>query len=430
MTVKSSMIAAEKKECTGTPPTLCAELDGGTFKAWLKVLAPVCKANRRPHGRSELALGELRIRTGHDGLRVVFVTEDRTALADVTLGRRAFAEYEAGEGDFCIDGGKLADFAGIVRRGEPVRLELDRDARTLKLGAGVAGHLTRACKLLGDGELRSDAKVPAYAPKARAVVAADTLARVVRDAWSMTDHLILEVGDGEVVAVARGETDSSETPIEAAEVAGSGKAAYPLDRLSGIVRAFGKSAELALEFSTDMPLRVGFELGGKDAGIAGSYLLAPRVEESEPERTPEPVPESSTGPVETDGPVDAPAAPEPVGTGPEPADPTAEQAETAPEDALPVPVPVEGCTARFREPTPVGQVRPGPVGAPDCAVCLGLGRVYSRRSDYPCPGCGRTEWTDGPRSGPAPSVAGPAAPRGWVESVRQAVVLAHGRDGS
>lgn len=100
--------------------------------------------------------------------------------------------------------------------------------------------------------------------------------------------------------------------------------------------------------------------------------------------------------------------------------------EMEPEVSEPVPTPPDGPEGPFREPDPdpfVGQMGPEGGGAPDCVVCLGWGRVYSRTRDYACPGCGGTEWADRP--------AGPTAADlrdDCVTAVIRGYRLAHGRD--
>lgn len=113
-----------------------------------------------------------------------------------------------------------------------------------------------------------------------------TFTEAIKDAELFSDHLKLEVDSNNFTIFASG--DNGEVKIEipkereelTLEVKEKSESMYPTQYLSQILKLASVSYKLTIEFSTEMPMQMLFELKPKENPIGScSYFLAPRVEE-------------------------------------------------------------------------------------------------------------------------------------------------------
>ncbi len=397
-------------------PTVRAEIAPRTLRAWVELIGSVSGGGlvRRRRG-----CGEVLVRASRDGLRVIALAPDGTVGVDAIMAREACEAYECPvDGDFAVDLWKLGEVAKLARPDQLVRLELD-PAGGMHLTARM-GHLVRTCGLVS-GVARK-ALPPQSEPQARAIVSAESWAAAVKSATSTGNQITL-ASDGATVTVGTvGEVDATTDPVDASMLEGHARAIYAIDTLGPVARAIARAEDVRIAWSTDGVLQIAVQLGGRYAGLSAVYLHAPRVEEPAPE-VPEIVELAAQDLAELVLP--APAAPEPVSGDEYPAEIVDLAAQDLAELVLPAPTVPE-----VPEPAPIvaAVAAPDPMprtGAPDCAICLGWGRIYSRTRDYGCPGCGGTQWVDR-RVGPTLA----DVRDGCVDSVVRAYRLATGRDAS
>jgi len=314
-------------------------VDVRALKTWLGLFAPFASGG---YGRRRNCLPEVRIRADPDGLRAVLVSGDHTYMADVTLGSASLVGYSGSGAELGFDLAKLAEFAKVARPAAAVRIRFDAAEDRVYL---TTGNVTRTCATL-DVEGVVWPKVPQLTPATRAVVPAAALAAAVDGSCRVSDHAFLAT-DGENVTVAgSGESDDCAAHLTAEAARGAGKSLYPLDTLSAVLKALKRAGDLSLEWGDDYPLRLSFRFAGRDAGVAGSYILAPRIDRDE-EPSPEPAEEVGPSDQEPADDVSLPEPePEPDVSGPEPA--------TAEGDGAPVGPEPEVASARAEGAGPTG----------------------------------------------------------------------------
>lgn len=214
-----------------------------------------------------------------NGIRLRAMDPSRVAMVDLELPASAFETYQC-DGEVPI-GVNFDDVKSIVKRAKSdEKLELEISEARLKIK--LIGKLTRTFSLplldLGKEEL----SVPKITFSANAKLLASSLEDAIKDAEVVSDFVKLIAEENSLKIVASG--DRGEVEIEITKDSGEllsmelkepSRALYSLSYLKKMMSASDLSDVCALMFSTDMPLRLDFNMamGGKI-----TYYLAPRME--------------------------------------------------------------------------------------------------------------------------------------------------------
>lgn len=229
---------------------------------------------------------EIYFSADESGLHARAIDEAHIAMVDLSFPKEAFQDYTCtGETKFGIS---LTEMMQIMRRaGGSDSLELTVDENKNKLEIKLKSNkVTRnfSLSLLGDtsGE---EIPVPKIEYNTVITIVAGMFKDAIKDAEVIGDYILLETTPDVLKVAAEGNTGNVEVTIDKEtdqlykyEVREDSKAIYALKYLSDMTKAVSSTDTLEIEYSSDMPLKIGFEtLGGGKL----EYYLAPRIEGSE-----------------------------------------------------------------------------------------------------------------------------------------------------
>lgn len=215
------------------------------------------------------------------GIRLRAMDPSRVAMVDMELPKTSFESYEC-SGEMPI-GVNFDDMKNIMKRaGANEKLELERMEKEARLKIRFKGKTTRTFSLplldMGKEEL----SVPRISFLATVKLPAATLMDAIKDAEVVSDFVKISAEDEKLTITASGDRGEVEVEITkdsgellSVELKESAHALYSLTYLSKMMVASDLSEIAILMFSTDMPLRLDFNLpsGGRIV-----YYLAPRME--------------------------------------------------------------------------------------------------------------------------------------------------------
>jgi len=214
------------------------------------------------------------------GVRFRAMDPSRVAMVDLELPKDVFESYE------CTKevplGINFEDMKNIMRRtgaGEKLELEKEEEARLRIRFRGKTAR-TFSLPLLDLG--KEDLSAPKISFNVTVKVPSATLQEAIKDAEVVSDFVRITAEGGELKISASGDRGDVDVVIskESGEILSmetkeAAHALYSLAYLSKMMVASGLSEIAALSFSTDMPLRLDFNLASGGRMI---YYLAPRME--------------------------------------------------------------------------------------------------------------------------------------------------------
>ena len=205
----------------------------------------------------------------------------RVALVDFELPGEFFDEYRCdGEPRVFIKIDEFLKFLDRVERDERVKISLDEERARLVIRCIRQGHSRRFTMPILE-PLDEEVPQPKILFRSSARILTQSLRRAIRDADLVSEHVKIEVADDMLKMSAVGDIGSvfsewergADELLELKAEEDSG-ATFTLSYLRDIINSAGVSSESAtLELTTDMPLRMDFELPqGKLV-----YYLAPVI---------------------------------------------------------------------------------------------------------------------------------------------------------
>ncbi len=217
-----------------------------------------------------------------DGIKLRSMDPSHIAMVDFEWPKAAFDSYEcAGNTKLRLSVSNLLKLLKRTRSDESIEIVYDEVNK--KLNITLKNNIVR--KFITPTLEPSSEEVPT--PKvpfnARVKITASSLKDIIDDAQAISDNVKLEVSPEKFVVRASGELSSALIEldkgsdaileIDAKETA---RATYNLNYLGEIIRAGSNASEItSLEFSTNMPIKVEFEMPQQGRLL---YYLAPRIE--------------------------------------------------------------------------------------------------------------------------------------------------------
>jgi len=203
------------------------------------------------------------------------------AMVDFELPREFFDSYVCeGEPRLFINIGKFLKFLDRVERDERVKIKLDEERGCLVIQCSREDHSRRFMLSILD-LLDEEVPQPKSLFKSSARIMTQSLSQAIMDADLVGEFVKIEVADDMLKISAIGDMDSvySEWGRDADDllelnIEEESVATFTLSYLRDIMNVAGvSSGVITLEFTTDMPLRIDFELPqGKLV-----YYLAPCI---------------------------------------------------------------------------------------------------------------------------------------------------------
>jgi len=204
------------------------------------------------------------------------------AMVDFEYPKESFQEYSCSEpSNLCVD---IADIVKLMRRvesGETLELSLDPD--TNRLSMKLSGKYTRRFSIPQLQPSTTETPIPKLEFDVNIKMDAGCLNDAVTDIAAVSEQVKFEANPDKLVMTSLSETgnavvefEKDNTSLVSFNVKGEVKALYGVSFLQDMVKAGTASSNLVtIEFSTDKPIRIDFELPLKGKLV---YYLAPRIE--------------------------------------------------------------------------------------------------------------------------------------------------------
>lgn len=217
-----------------------------------------------------------------EGIKLRAMDPSRVAMVDFEWPRTVFEEYLAdAPTKMCINISELLKLLRRTSKDESVELALDE--KTGKLNVSIRGKYERTFNM--PTLVATEEEVPTPKVTFNVLVKATTegINQAIQDALLVSDHVRFEVDSEKMTMRASGDLMGAIVELKKGsdalldlEAKEPSKATFSLSYLSEIVKAAAATSEVAaLEFSTDMPIRIDFQQP-KDGKL--TFYLAPRIE--------------------------------------------------------------------------------------------------------------------------------------------------------
>jgi proliferating cell nuclear antigen len=212
-----------------------------------------------------------------DGLTIKAVDPAHIAMVDLSLGKEAFEEYRAEDGEIGLDIDKLSQFLKLARADDVVDIKHDEDKKRLNI---VIGDITRRMSLI-DTTGMSDPKVPNLNLPATVTLKVDDLVQGIRASETVSDHIALMASSEAFEMNCEGDLDQvqwkkAKKDLESLESPSSVRSLFPLEYFSNMLRAVSGGISVTMHLGNDYPVKVEFKIAGGKGDVR--YLLAPRIE--------------------------------------------------------------------------------------------------------------------------------------------------------
>ncbi|WXG45633.1 MAG: proliferating cell nuclear antigen (pcna) [Candidatus Atabeyarchaeum deiterrae] len=214
-------------------------------------------------------------------LRLRAMDPIRVAMVDFELSKEAFEEYQcSAETRMGIN---LEEMGKIMRRaGSGDSLELVHDEKSNKMIARFRGKSIRTFSLSLLDLGTEEPPTPKVEFNVNAKLTTEAIAEAIKDAEVVSDQVKVIAKPDNLTMQASGDTNDalvefrkgSEALLDL-EVKEDSTAIYALNYLSDMMKASSISETIILQFSTNMPLRIDFNISN---GGRITYFLAPRRE--------------------------------------------------------------------------------------------------------------------------------------------------------
>ncbi|RLF16368.1 MAG: proliferating cell nuclear antigen (pcna) [Thermoprotei archaeon] len=213
-----------------------------------------------------------------EGVRLRAMDPSRIAMVDFEMPSVSFEEYSCDEE---VKAGVNFDVLKKVVKRASSKDKIELEVGEGKLKVKLKGKTSRSFSIplldLGYEELPS----PKVSFNVQARMLSDALEDALKDAELVSDHVLIQANEDELTIQAssdKGEASAtfSKDNLLELHVKEPSRARYSLSYLTDMMKAADAADIVELQFSTNIPLSLTFDLPG---GGKIQYWLAPRVEE-------------------------------------------------------------------------------------------------------------------------------------------------------
>ncbi len=222
---------------------------------------------------------ECKIRLEEDGLTIRAVDPANVGMVDLELDASAFESYETDGGVIGVNLDRLEDIVSMGTKDQLVHLELDEETR--KLHIQIDG-LEYTLALIDPDSIRQEPDLPDLDLPATVVIEGKDIARAVKAADMVSDHIALGVdADAEKFFIdAEGDTDDVHLELGVEDLidltVGEARSLFSLDYLKDMNKAIPKDAEVTVELGEEFPVKLHFDIAEGDGQV--TFMLAPRIQ--------------------------------------------------------------------------------------------------------------------------------------------------------
>src|SRR5712692_264048 len=269
----------EMQETTITPQTTKKESE---TRHMFKATMNDARLFRNLLGAISSLIEEADFNASPDGIKLRSMDPSHIAMVDFEWPKTAFDTYECtAPTKLRLSVSNLLKLLTRTKSDESIEVVYD-DANT-KLNMARKGRIVRKFVTPTREPSTEEVPTPKVPFNARVKSTAASLRDIIDDAQSISDNVKFEVSQEKFIVRAAGELtsalielDKGSDAILELDVKEPAKATYNLNYLGEIIRAGSGASEVTtLEFSTNMPIKVEFEMPQQGRLL---YYLAPRIE--------------------------------------------------------------------------------------------------------------------------------------------------------
>lgn len=219
-----------------------------------------------------------------EGIKLRAMDPSHVAMVDFEWPKTIFEEYVCDEPTkLCINISEMLKLLRRVGGDESINLELEENTARLKMT--LKSKYTRVFRMATLEPSTEEVPTPKISFNSTVKITTTCMRNAVDDAATVSDHIQFETAEDTFIINASGDLGSVTIDVgkESEEILGfevkeASKAMFSLSYLSEMVKAASNVSDIVtIEFSTDMPVRLNFEL--PQSGRL-QYYLAPRIESS------------------------------------------------------------------------------------------------------------------------------------------------------
>ncbi len=219
-----------------------------------------------------------------DGMKLRAMDPSHVAMVDFEWPRVVFDEYICDEPiKLCISFSEMLKF--LRRIGSDESIDLNFDPKSAKLNIVLKSKYKRTFSMATLEPSSEEIPTPKVSFNSTARITADTLKNSMDDVSIVSDQIQFETTEDTLSLKAQGDLGTASIDIEkgseellSLEVNQPSKATYSLTYLLEMVKAASNLSDIVtVEFSSNMPIRLNFELPQQGKL---QYYLAPRIESS------------------------------------------------------------------------------------------------------------------------------------------------------
>jgi len=229
-----------------------------------------------------ILVDEATFKLDQESIQLRAMDPSRVAMIDFEWPKTIFEEYTCTEPTrMCVNITELLKL--LKRAGKDETLELSLDEKTGRLLVSITGKYTRNFTMPTLEASEEEVPTPKIAFNARVKATTEGLARAIKDAQLVSDHVKIEAYPEKIVLNATGDLMGATITLQKEndallelEVKEPQEAIFSLSYLTEIVKAASATSDIAtLEFSSDMPIRMDFHQA-REGKL--TFFLAPRIE--------------------------------------------------------------------------------------------------------------------------------------------------------
>ncbi|MFH0896664.1 MAG: proliferating cell nuclear antigen (pcna) [Candidatus Bathyarchaeota archaeon] len=219
-----------------------------------------------------------------DGMKLRAMDPSHVAMVDFEWPKAVFDEYVCDEPiKLCINFSEMLKF--LKRIGNDESIDLNFDPKNAKLNIVLKSKYTRTFSMATLEPSSEEIPMPKVSFNSMARVTTDTLKNSMDDVSTVSDQIQFETSKDKISMKASGDLGTASIDIEngsgellSLEVKQPSKATYSLNYILEMVKAASNLSDIvSVELSSDMPIRLNFEMPEKGKL---QYYLAPRIENS------------------------------------------------------------------------------------------------------------------------------------------------------
>ena len=225
---------------------------------------------------------EADVHTSEEGIRLRAMDPSHVAMVDLEWTKMAFDDYNCDKSTTIrINIDSMLRLLRRIKSSET--LEMTFNEETKKMTFTLRGKITKKFIMPTLTPTGEEVPTPKITFSSKIKIAVGSLREIMEDAKTVSDHVKLETKTDRLLVNASSELSSASIEVDKEsnalleiDVKENAVATYNLNYLTEMVKAGSALSETAIaEFSTNMPIKIEFEISQKGKLI---YYLAPRIE--------------------------------------------------------------------------------------------------------------------------------------------------------